>query len=149
MGKSEFTKAAGHSLRGGLTLPSVSNSIINRMPMKKLEFMVSVPLCWEPLSLFQLISIFVHVFLNIVFIYFLERGKGREKERERNIHVWLPLTCSLLGTRPATQASALIGNWTCDLSVHRLALKPRSLTSQGSVCVSFKKCIIHLSNVLQ
>ena len=26
------------------------------------------------------------------FVYlFLERGKGREKERERNIHVWLPL----------------------------------------------------------
>ena len=28
------------------------------------------------------------------FIYlFLERGEGREKERERNINVWLPLTC--------------------------------------------------------
>ena len=28
------------------------------------------------------------------FIYlFLERGEGREKERERNINVWLPLSC--------------------------------------------------------
>ena len=35
------------------------------------------------------------------FIYlFLERGEGREKERERNINVWLPLERPLLGTRP-------------------------------------------------
>ena len=28
------------------------------------------------------------------FIYlFLKRGEGRKKERERNIHVWLPLMC--------------------------------------------------------
>ena len=33
------------------------------------------------------------------FIYlFLERGEGREKERERNINVWLPLVRSPLGT---------------------------------------------------
>ena len=32
---------------------------------------------------------------------FLERGEKREKERERNIHVWLPLMCPLLGTWPA------------------------------------------------
>ena len=38
------------------------------------------------------------------FIYlFLERGKGREKERQRNINVWLPLSCPLLGTWPKTQ----------------------------------------------
>ena len=29
-------------------------------------------------------------FLKILFIYFSERGEGREKERERNIN-WLPL----------------------------------------------------------
>ena len=29
------------------------------------------------------------------FIYlFLERGEGREKERERNINGWLPLMCA-------------------------------------------------------
>ena len=33
------------------------------------------------------------------FVYlFLERGEGREKERERNINVWLPVMCPLLGT---------------------------------------------------
>ena len=34
-----------------------------------------------------------------IFIYLsFERQEGREKERERNIDVWLPLTCPLLGT---------------------------------------------------
>ena len=48
------------------------------------------------------------------FIYlFLERGEGREKQRERNITVWLPLMC------PTTQACALPGNGTCDPLVHR------------------------------
>ena len=38
------------------------------------------------------------------FIYlFLERGEGREKERERNISAWLPLVQPLLGTWPTTQ----------------------------------------------
>ena len=48
------------------------------------------------------------------FIYlFLERGEGREKEREKNINVWLPLVRPLLGTWPATQAHALDweSNW--------------------------------------
>ena len=45
------------------------------------------------------------------FIYLLlERGEGTEKERERNINVWLPFTCPLLGTWPTTQACALTGN---------------------------------------
>ena len=39
------------------------------------------------------------------FIY-LDRGEGREKVRERNISVWLPLTHPLLGTWPPTQARA-------------------------------------------
>ena len=44
---------------------------------------------------------------------FLERGEGREKERERNINVRLPLMCPLLGTWPATQAYVLDweSNW--------------------------------------
>ena len=51
------------------------------------------------------------------FIYlFLERGEGREKERERNINQ-LPLTCPQLGTWPATQACALTRNRNRDLSV--------------------------------
>ena len=53
-------------------------------------------------------------FLKKDFIYFLERGEGKEKERARNISVWLPLTCPQLGTWPATQACALTGNQTGD-----------------------------------
>ena len=48
------------------------------------------------------------------FIYlFLDRGEGREKEGEKNINVWLPLECPLLGTWPATQTCALDweSNW--------------------------------------
>ena len=40
---------------------------------------------------------------------FLERGREGE-ERERNMNMWLPLECPLLGTWPATQACALTGN---------------------------------------
>ena len=61
---------------------------------------------------------------------FLKRGEGREKEREINIHVWLPLAHPKLGTWPATQAYALTGNQTNDLLVCRLAFNPLSHTSQ-------------------
>ena len=38
------------------------------------------------------------LFFNSDFTYlFLERGEGREEERERNINVWLPLTHPLPG----------------------------------------------------
>ena len=64
------------------------------------------------------------------FIYlFLERGERREKERERNISVWLPLVHPLLGTWLATQACALTGNQTGDPLVRRLALHPLGHTS--------------------
>ena len=42
------------------------------------------------------------LFLKYFIYLFLERGEGREKEREINIHVLLPLTCPQLGTWPAT-----------------------------------------------
>ena len=64
------------------------------------------------------------------FIYLLFRGEGREKEREGNINVWLPLAHPLLGTWPTTQACALTGNQTSDLLVCRPALNPLSHTSQ-------------------
>ena len=65
------------------------------------------------------------------FIYlFLERGEGREKEMEGNISR-LPLAHPHLGTWPATQACALAGNQTGNLSVHRAALNPLNHTSQG------------------
>ena len=63
-----------------------------------------------------MLSMSVHKFclfiLKTDFIYLvLERGReGKEKERERNINVWLPLACPLLGIWPATQACTLTGN---------------------------------------
>ena len=54
-----------------------------------------------------------------------------EKERERNINVWLPLAHPILRTWPATQARALAGNQTGDALVRRPALNPLSYTSQG------------------
>ena len=38
------------------------------------------------------------------------RERGKEREREGNINVWLPLTLPPPGTRPTTQACALTGN---------------------------------------
>ena len=37
-------------------------------------------------------------------LFILERGEGREKQRERNSNEWLPLTHPQLGTWPTTQA---------------------------------------------
>ena len=65
------------------------------------------------------------------FYLFLERGERREKERERNINVWLPLSCPTLATWLATQACALTGNGTGDPLVSRPALSLLSHTSQG------------------
>ena len=49
---------------------------------------------------------FIVIFKKIVFIF---RERGREEEREINIHMEWPLVCPLLGTWPATQACALTG----------------------------------------
>ena len=55
-----------------------------------------------------------YFFKTFSFFIFLERVEGREKERERNINVRLPLMWPSLGTWPATQACALTGNRTGD-----------------------------------
>ena len=71
-------------------------------------------------------------FFKDLFIYFQREGKGG-REREKNINVQLPLTCSLLRTWPTTQACALTGNRSSNPVVHRLVwLHPLSHTSQGS-----------------
>ena len=57
--------------------------------------------------------------------------RGREREREENINVWMPLIYPLLGTWPATQACAATGNQTSDSLVRRPALNPLNHTSQG------------------
>ena len=51
----------------------------------------------------------IHFLKDFVYL-FLECGEGREKVRERNINVWLSLTCPPPGSWPTTQACALTGN---------------------------------------
>ena len=60
---------------------------------------------------------------------FLDRGERKEKERERNIDMWLPPAYPLPGTQPTTQTCALTGNRTGD----SLLYNPLSNTSQGSI----------------
>ena len=72
---------------------------------------------------------FVCFFFKILFIQFQREGKGGRK-RERNINVWLPLACPLLGTWPTTQACALTGDRTCYPLVCRPTLNTLSHTSQ-------------------
>ena len=76
---------------------------------------------------------FLHYnFLRLFICLFLERGE----ERERNINVWLPFECPLLGTWPTTQACALTGNQIGDPLICSSALSLLSHTSQGSVAGS-------------
>ena len=46
-------------------------------------------------------------FLKKFFKDFILRERGKERERERNTNVWLPITRPPLQTWPATQACAL------------------------------------------
>ena len=75
----------------------------------------------------------------LIYLLFLEIGEGREKERERNINVWLPPVCPPLGTWPATQACALTGNRIGSSLVRRPALNLLSYTSQGFLKITLKK----------
>ena len=67
----------------------------------------------------------ISYFLRFYYFYLLER-EGKEKERERNIIVWLSLASPQLETWPATQERALTGNQTSDPLVHRAELNPLS-----------------------
>ena len=62
------------------------------------------------------------LFYSFILEILFYRKEGRVKETERNISVWLPLACSLLGTWPATQACAMTGNRTSNLLLHRSPL---------------------------
>ena len=79
------------------------------------------------------------LFLKNDCIYLFLEGEGwREKQRERNFNVWLPLTRPLLGTWPTTQAVAVTGNRTGNPLVHWLAPNPLSHTSQDYILYFFK-----------
>ena len=79
------------------------------------------------------------VVLKILLFIFLERGEGREEERERNINVWLPPACLLLATWPAAQACALIGNGTSDPLVYRQVGTQSTEPHQPGLNCFFKK----------
>ena len=64
-----------------------------------------------------------------IFYLLIFRQRGREKDRERNINVWLSLCDPPLQTWPATQACALTRNQTGDPLVCRPVLNPLSHTS--------------------
>ena len=67
----------------------------------------------------------------ILFIYlFLERGEGREGERERN-NSRLLLTCPQPGTWGTIEARALARNWTGNISVYGMMPIPLSHNRQG------------------
>ena len=70
------------------------------------------------------------------YLFILERGR-EEKVRERNINVWLSLTCPLLATWPTTQACALTENQICDPLIHRPVLNPLNYASQGSFLLTW------------
>ena len=70
-------------------------------------------------------------FLKIFIYLFLERDEGREKEKERNINVWLPLMRPLLGPGPQPRHVPWLGIQLATL-VPRPALNPLSHSSQGN-----------------
>ena len=103
------------------------------MSMSPSSFLLtpSIPYLPPPLAV---ILLFINFSCLKDFIYLiLEAREWREKERERNSSVWLPLAHPLLETWPATQACALTGNRTCDTLAHRPVLNPLSFPYNSSI----------------
>ena len=73
-------------------------------------------------------------FLKFYLIIFRER-EGREKERERNINVWLPLVCPATGDLAHNPGMCPDWESNCNPLIRRPALSPLSHTSQG--CIAF------------
>ena len=98
--------------------------------MKSKKIKLWRKLTWKVTCIFIFFCFFIIILKGFIYL-FLERREQWEKERDRNINVWLRLACPQLGTWPTTQACALPGNPASDPLVHRLALNPLSHTSQG------------------
>ena len=92
-------------------------------------------------SIYDAIIFFVCAF-KIFCLFIFREGEGRDKERERNINVWLLLACPPTGTQPSTQACALPGNQTCNPLVHRSAFNPLRHTNQGIFFLFLKKIML-------
>ena len=63
-------------------------------------------------------------FFKVLFIFFRERVREGKRGRETSTSCELPLACSQPETWPATEASALPGNPTGNLSVRRPSVQP-------------------------
>ena len=78
---------------------------------------------------------FLKVFCKDFIYLFLERREGKEKEKERNINVWLPLTWppprNLFYLGPQPRPVPCAGNRTGDSLGHRTVFNPLSHTRQG------------------
>ena len=112
---------------------------------QKFSFLLSLFILFRVfLNFFNFINLFNKLInkFNLFFKFIFQRGEGREKERERHISVWLPLSHPLLGTWSATQACILTGNRICDPLIHRLALNHLATPTKdflGYFFLSFKK----------
>ena len=79
-------------------------------------------------------EIYLCIYLKYFICLFLERGEGREKEKETLMCGCL--SCApLLGTWLETQACAPTWNRICDPLVPRLMINPLSYTSQGQTAI--------------
>ena len=85
--------------------------------------------------IFMLFTYFFSFFKKFDLFTYFRQGEGMEKDRERNINMWLFLAYRLLGTWPATQAGALTGNQTSYPLVRTPVLSPLSHTNQGVHCI--------------
>ena len=101
----------------------LKNQVLIVIPNQMLHFLLTYRICV--------------LFFKIFYLFIFREGEGREQERERNISVWVPLACPLLGTWAATQPCDLTGNGTRGPLVHRPVLNPLSYTSQG-MCTTFE-----------
>ena len=89
-------------------------------PFYSLQSILKFLLRYLPPSITDLQVYCFIFFKDFIYLFFRQ---GKEKEREGNINVLLPLGRPPLGTWPTTQACALTGNQTSDPFICRLALK--------------------------
>ena len=86
----------------------------------------------------------IHFFLRLYLFIFRQWGRVGERERERNINVWLLLTRPQVEIWPTTQACAPTGNQTSSPLVLRPALNLLSYTSQDyNFNFSLKRKLFH------